>query len=784
MLLERGFDLLRREEPGELESLLSDVVALSDPHRRLWAMLALIERAFGPPEREPATRAESLRVLAAAALDLLEREPDEPMLLWRAGHLLDLLGATDAATALLDAARGLDPELIAGLEQAGDGPEGTRSASSLASQPEELSRRALALVERVGCEETELRLSLCMIVRDEEEMLGRCLGAVAGAVDQIVVVDTGSTDRSVEIARSFGASVIAVEWSGSFADARNHSLAAAEGEWILFLDADEVLIDGSRERLHELTRRTWCEGFNFTVLNHTGDIEDGTAVSHTALRVFRNRPDHRFEGRLHEQIAERLPLFLPERVRTSGLSIEHFGYLKEVRARRAKSERNIGLLRLQQAEGPPSAFLHFNLGSEHAAAGDHEAALVELECAWSLVDPGAAEFAPALIRRLIGALRACGRHEESVSRARDGLELFPDFTDLVFERALAHAALEEREIAVELFERCLAMGEPPPRYPSDTGCGSHLALVALAELRRAGDEPAPALALLERCLTEHPRYLGAIVPYVGARLANGESGESLPELLGELLGGMTVQARLVLGQTLRDCGQPVAAQRQLELVLEERPESEVARVALAEVLIAQRLHAEAVAALQAVSPAGVHGLPAARTQLFALLAGGGEDHGAVLHATEHVRVAGMSVAELELFEAWQQLTVSGSTELEPALASVPRLLAMLETLLLAQDFEAFEVLLGLMARSSLPARERREMLAEMYLRRGFHSSAAEEWMAVAETAPDGRALLGLARVALARAMPQEAEQFATAALELGGGEAAAALLSRLQPMST
>ncbi len=93
-----------------------------------------------------------------------------------------------------------------------------------------------------------------MIVRDEEEMLGRCLASVVDAVDQIVVVDTGSSDGTVELARSFGAEVIAAEWRGSFAEARNVSIDAAKGEWILFLDADEVLIGAGRERMRELAR--------------------------------------------------------------------------------------------------------------------------------------------------------------------------------------------------------------------------------------------------------------------------------------------------------------------------------------------------------------------------------------------------------------------------------------------------------------------------------------------------------------------------------------------------
>src|SRR6202012_1608799 len=83
-----------------------------------------------------------------------------------------------------------------------------------------------------------LTLSLCMIVRDEEAMLPRSLAAARDAVDEIVMVDTGSPARPGEIPRQFGPKVIQREWTGSFADARNAGFGAASGDWLLFLDAD------------------------------------------------------------------------------------------------------------------------------------------------------------------------------------------------------------------------------------------------------------------------------------------------------------------------------------------------------------------------------------------------------------------------------------------------------------------------------------------------------------------------------------------------------------------
>ena len=88
------------------------------------------------------------------------------------------------------------------------------------------------------------------------------------------------------------------------------------------------------------------------------------------MRVFRNRPEYRFEGRIHEQIAQHLPAYLPERQERTTVRVEHFGYLGAVRDTKDKTNRNLELLERQVAEGVDNPFLHFNLGSEYAAVGD------------------------------------------------------------------------------------------------------------------------------------------------------------------------------------------------------------------------------------------------------------------------------------------------------------------------------------------------------------------------------------------------------------------------------
>ncbi len=733
---------------------------------------------------------ELLAAVAAGAVRSLEPEPREPKLLAYAGVAFYELWSLDAAEALFAAAARLDPELGL-LERNLEAVRARRRrlrraprAARLHARLPQLEPRALELAARAQPAQG-LRLSLCMIVRDEQEMLPRCLAAVVDAVDEIVVVDTGSTDATIEIASSFGARVLEHEWTGSFAQARNVSFDAADGDWVLYLDADEVLVREDAPLLRALTGRTWREAFYLAETNHTGELDDGTAVTHNALRLFRNRPEYRFEGRLHEQIAGRLPGYLPERVQTSGVRVDHYGYLGAVRDRREKSRRNIELLRLQQAEGPPDAFLYFNLGSEHAAADRPEAALEEFQRAWELVRadgplgcrPGQ-EFAPALTSRLVKALRACGRPGEAVECAEEGLRAFPAFTDLVYEQGLAALALGQSDRAAELFERCLRMGDAPPRYTSTVGSGSYLPLVRLAALRREAGDLAAACELLERCLREHPAFVGAVLPYASAMLAAGRSPAQVMVGVGRHLPEPSPAARFMLGTAFCEAGASAAGEAQFRAVLACQPRSGRARAALAEALLAQRRYADA--AREASPLAGERDNPlapvASRSELFALLAGGGEP-GELTDALARACVCGLPAAELALFRAWRDLATDGSTDVTLDEGSVAPLELMLEALLRVHDFAAFELLLGALERTPLRARERRELLASMYLRRGFAASAAEEWMAVCSAeGPDVRALLGLARVAAARGMEQEVGEFAAAALELDPDNADAATL--------
>ena len=779
---------LAMDQLDRYKALFHRAAEHEDSHARYHARVLLVEEGLAAAGRTTSQmQAVQLFVaVAGAALDALDDEPREPVLLNYAGVALYELWSLDAAQLLFKAAQRLDPalpHLKRNLQELGRRRKGHRPNKPLHVTVPGLAARARKLASQAQ-PATNRTLSLCMIVKDEEEMLGKCLAAVAPAVDEIIIVDTGSSDRTVEIARQFGAKVIEKEWTGSFSDARNVSFEAATGDWIIYLDADEVLLADDVQRLRTLTGRVWREAFYLVLTSYTGELGDGGAVTNSAMRVFRNRPNYRFEGRLHEQIAHNLPTYAAGRIEQSSVRVEHYGYLGAVRDAKEKSRRNLELLKVQQAESGPSAFIHFNLGTEYAAIGDHRSALAEFERAWNLIQANGEEdndYVPALLERLITALRACGHADRAIEHARDGLQRFPGFTDLVFGQAQAALSLGNEAEAIAYWEQCIEMGDAPSRYGAAVGAGTHRPRIALAELYMRRGELDRARELLDWCIAEHPDFVGVIGPYAIVLLRAGIAPDAVSAQIEAKLPNLTLAARFILASALYGHGAMAAAETQYRAVLQSRPASAQVRVQLAETLLNQSRYAEAAAESALIDDDDPYAPLAVRIELWSRIAGGDLD-GAVAASVRAARL-GVSAAEREVFAAW--LEIAGGSTSQPRslpVASTPLLGVILETLIRAQDYAAFDALAPLLRSSALPEREQREVLASMYLEHGFLGPAAQEWIAACQTQPDTRALLGLARVAQRHGQLEDAAVFAAEALQHDPVNAAAReLLARCSP---
>jgi|GEM_PF-3433717 len=214
--------------------------------------------------------------------------------------------------------------------------------------------------ETVG--DRESNLSVCMIVKDEEADIKACLESVKEVADELVILDTGSKDRTVEIAGEMGAHIFSARWESDFAKARNQCLSHARGYWVLFIDADERLTPESIAPLRRevSTRPAGPVVYAVKFLN----ITDKNTVSstHCAPRLFVRASEVTFIGKLHEQICtvdnrKMIPSILRE-----DITIMHHGYQKSTMESRKKSERNESILTEMIQEDPESWYPHFTYG--------------------------------------------------------------------------------------------------------------------------------------------------------------------------------------------------------------------------------------------------------------------------------------------------------------------------------------------------------------------------------------------------------------------------------------
>jgi glycosyltransferase involved in cell wall biosynthesis/Flp pilus assembly protein TadD len=712
-----------------------------------------------------------------AILELVEpwltRRPAEPVLLNYLGVTLYGLNEATLALPILQTAQRLDPT----LENVGGNIAAARArikrpVTSVTGPREARAIKALrsflkALAGRAVAQRDDVRISLCMIVRDEEEMLPECLASCAAGVDELIIVDTGSTDGTIAIAESFGATVLHFPWNGSFSDARNHGIEAATGTHVLWLDADERLEEGDAERLHALAAQPYREAHWLVETNFTGQDEVGTAANHLALRLWRNRPPYRFTGAIHEQIRVHMPVDLPERFAISSLRIRHYGYLKSRIDERNKHERNLKLLEQELATNPSSAFTHFNLGTEYVSIGDAPKASTHLEESFRLLQREDAwheiAYASLLATRLVGIRRTVGDLDGADRLAVQLLGLYPAFTDLVYERGLVARERRQWAAAAAHFQTCLEMGDAPARYAGMVGRGTFLALAALAAVAADAGDQDRAVAYLEESLDRFPTYLPAGLDLADNLLAAADADPEL--VLARLEQAPNEQATwwLFLGTAFYERGHAAIAERLFRRALGKAPSHPAASVGLLEALLTQHRYDD-VAAEAPDLPTGTPAFFAVERSLVLALALVG-DGARAADAAAAFGAGGGDGAELAFLEAFAQIAAGGSPRIPTGAA--PYAIRMLDSLARLEEFEAFEQLLPAATRSVGDERIAALLVAELFLARGFYRLAADQALASMDIGgPEPRALGVLGKAAVAEGLFEDAIPVLEASLEL------------------
>lgn len=365
-------------------------------------------------------------------------------------------------------------------------------------------------------------VSLCMIVKNEEQFLEKCLRSIVNTVDEIIIIDTGSSDRTVEIAESFGSKVYPFKWESDFSLARNYSLDLATSDYILVLDADEYV-----EEDFDLSFYV-SEEKDIYFVNIKNYMSKEYVTHHQAIRLFKNNKDLRYYGKIHEHLnidgKEELTYSSTE------LIIHHTGYQQEVYANRDKMNRNFNIL-LKEVKQNPSGYNLYNLGMQYKVLEDYENALDNFKKSYYLSRDQV--YLSYLLYQIGDCLTRLERYEEAIKFLKDAMQAFPTYTGYYFLLGLVYEEIGYLKDAEKCFHKCLELGEVKG-FQTIEGVGSYLANIKLSEnLQKQGNlikalEPAlKAVQVKKHFVPGIAQYLNVLI---GSNIPTSDMASNLESI--------------------------------------------------------------------------------------------------------------------------------------------------------------------------------------------------------------------------------------------------------------
>jgi tetratricopeptide (TPR) repeat protein len=313
-------------------------------------------------------------------------------------------------------------------------------------------------------------LSLCMIVRDEEDSLGGCLEDAKGLTDEVVIIDTGSSDRTVEIAKEYGARVFDFPWSDDFSAARNESIRRAAGDYILWLDADDRLSPEARESFRRLKRGLSPLknlAYRLSILNRK---LDGEAALNYQLRIFPNVEGALFEGRVHERIEPSLRR-LGIGIKRAEVVITHTGY-EDDEAVRTKAARNLGILLNERRDEERTPRQYFHLAQSYFGIKDYARCM---ECLDRVRSGGkGSEFHKYAVPLAVDCHLQLGQGDEALGKLRHAVMEFPGSGYIHYVLGSALTRLGRHEEAVPCLVKAAALGIEVESFPIPQDIGTRL----------------------------------------------------------------------------------------------------------------------------------------------------------------------------------------------------------------------------------------------------------------------------------------------------------------------
>jgi len=410
----------------------------------------------------------------------------------------------------------------------------------------------------------QVRLSQCMIVKNEEKHIERALEWAKDIAFEQIVVDTGSTDRTVELAKKMGATVYHFEWINDFAAAKNFAMDKAKGDWIAILDADEYLSKSDAKELGKLLKKIQddpvtskeCDAVTTTFVNLDDNGNIISIISHQ--RVFRNRPDLRFVGKIHEVIELKNKHFQAPEIR-----IIHTGYTQENYADANKFERNVKMLKDELEKDPdnPDIMLYYAdsvklTGSEEALAEAEEMfhkALNSNKPTNKLIKQLAYNYLIPLY------LKDEAKYDEAMRLCDEATTELPNFIDYFYFRAVLKnkignykAAQEDLEVCEKAFMNSASIPTTKILMPSPLLL--FYQLLKSAEGQNDEEGIAKNSTFINTMLTEGKDQPGIVGSYIRAVLEDGASEEVVLDKLSELYDMSDPKNILFIARAAKDSG--------------------------------------------------------------------------------------------------------------------------------------------------------------------------------------------------------------------------------------
>lgn len=379
-----------------------------------------------------------------------------------------------------------------------------------------------------------MTISLCMIVKNEEAMLAHCLDSVQDVVDEIIIVDTGSTDHTVEIAERYDARIYVYPWDGSFSNARNYAMKLAVMDWILIIDADNVFEKQDKDKLRSLTSAdAKTTAYYCKTLSFLGEAPDaGNVICNLNICLVRNHMGYRFTGSIHEQIYCSDPAAKAVTA-ISDMRIYHYGYLNSAIRTQSKRERNISMIQKELDKRPDDPFMLYNLGNEFYAQLKIKEAYECYLKSYAHFAPDAG-FSPRLLLRLVVCCEAVGDTAQQLRFIDEGLKIYPLYTDLEFIRGSVWLKKERYLAAIHSFKKCLEMGEPPILLGYLTDVGTVKPAQMLCQIYHNLGDPKNALRYVKIALDFQP-FSHEVCAQLSALLIEKMPPEAAAKKLSRLL---------------------------------------------------------------------------------------------------------------------------------------------------------------------------------------------------------------------------------------------------------